>query len=255
MLLAVDIGNTNILFGLFCDNELIFEARLASDRKITAEQYAVLIKGIAELKNSDMKCVTGSIISSVVPELTGLIKEAVFILTGVSALILGPGVKSGLPIKIDNPAQLGADLVAGAVGAVERFSLPCLVIDLGTATKISVIDGKGAYVGCSISAGVGISLKALAGSAALLPDIDIDLQECSSFGTNTVSSMQAGIVQGTASMLDGMCEKIEAALGENAASVVATGGFAKNIIRYCKRNISYEPNLLLYGLKAIYDKN
>ena len=150
MLLAVDIGNTNILFGLFDENSLVFKARISSDRKITAEQYALTIKGIVTLKNADLANVSGAIISSVVPELTSLIRDAIMILTGVDAVVLGPGVKSGLPIKIDNPAQLGADLVAGAVGAINKYSSPCLVIDLGTATKISVIDArsKKAFVAC-----------------------------------------------------------------------------------------------------------
>lgn len=255
MLLAVDIGNTNILFGLFEEDSLSFKARISSDRKITAEQYALEISGISNLKNIKLDRVDGAIISSVVPELTSLIREAVMMLTGVEAIVLGPGVKSGLPIKIDNPAQLGADLVAGAVGAVDKYSAPCLVIDLGTATKISVIDASGAYRGCVISAGVGISLNALSGAASLLPDIDINSGNCPVYGTNTVSSMQAGMLQGTASMLDGMCDKIEEALGEQNITVIATGGYSGAILPYCKRKIIFEPELILWGLKKIYEKN
>lgn len=255
MLLAVDIGNTNILFGLFDENSLVFKARISSDRKITAEQYALAIKGIVNLKNAELECVHGAIISSVVPELTSLVKEAITMLTGVEAIVLGPGVKSGLPIKIDNPAQLGADLVAGAVGAIDKYKAPCLVIDLGTATKISVIDSSGAYRGCVISAGVGISLNALSGAASLLPVIDIKLGDCPVYGTNTVSSMQSGIIQGTASMLDGMCDKIEDTLGENDITVVATGGYADAILSCCKRKMIYDPELILWGLKKIYEKN
>lgn len=255
MLLAVDIGNTNILFGLFDENSLVFKARISSDRKITAEQYALAIKGVVNLKNAELENVHGAIISSVVPELTSLIKDAVIMLTGVEAIVLGPGVKSGLPIKIDNPAQLGADLVAGAVGAIDMYSAPCLVIDLGTATKISVIDASGAYRGCVISAGVGISLNALSGAASLLPVIDINSGSCPVYGTNTVSSMQAGIVQGTAAMLDGMCDKIETELGEKDINVIATGGYADAILPFCRRKIIYEPELILRGLKKIYDKN
>lgn len=255
MLLAVDIGNTNILFGLFSENTLIFKGRISSDRKITAEQYALEIKGIVGLKNISLESVIGAVISSVVPELTSLIKEAIAILTGVDAIVLGPGVKSGLPIKIDNPAQLGADLVAGAVGAIDKYGAPCLVIDLGTATKISVIDASASYRGCVISAGVGISLNALSGAASLLPVIDINSGSCPVYGTNTVSSMQSGIVQGTAAMLDGMCDKIEESLGEKDITVVATGGYADAILPYCNRRIIYEPELILWGLKKIYDKN
>lgn len=255
MLLTVDIGNTNILIGLFDADELVFTSRISSDRRITADQYALMINGIAELKRIDLSAVTGAIISSVVPELTSLIRAAVETLTGVIPLVLGPGVKSGLPIRIDNPAQLGADLVAAAVGATDKYPLPCLVIDLGTATKISVIDSKGAFRGCTISAGVGISLNALSSAASLLPDIDIANENCAAYGTNTVTSMQAGVILGTAAMIDGMCSKIEKSLGETVASVVATGGYATNIIRYCDRDIAFEPELILYGLKSIFYKN
>lgn len=255
MLLAVDVGNTNILFGIFDDNSLVFKARISSDRKITSEQYALAIKGVVNLKNTTLENVQGAIISSVVPELTGRIREAIAMLTGVDAIVLGPGVKSGLSIKIDNPAQLGADLVAGAVGAIDKYNAPCLVIDLGTATKISVIDAYGAYRGCVIAAGVGISLNALSGAASLLPVIDINSGSCPAYGTNTVASMQSGIVQGTASMLDGMCDKIEASLGERDITVIATGGYADSILPYCRRKIISEPDLVLRGLKKIYEKN
>ena len=255
MLLAVDIGNTNVSYGLFSDEKIVFRAKVATDKKMTAEQHAITLSAVAELKNITLKEINGAIISSVVPELTSLVKEAIAILTGVTAIVLGPGVKNGLPIRIDNPAQLGADLVAGAVGAIERFNTPCLVIDLGTATKISVIDSAGVYKGCTISAGVGISISALSGSAALLPDINIELEKCSAFGTNTVSSMQAGVILGTAAMLDGMCDRIEESLHEKVESVVATGGYASDIIKYCKRKITCEHDLIFYGLKSIFEKN
>ena len=255
MLLAVDIGNTNILSGVFDGSKLIFTSRLASDKKITSDQYALLLDGISKLRGFNMKQVDGVIISSVVPELTGLIKDAIFELTGINALVLGPGVKSGLRIKIDNPAQLGADLVAGAVGAVDKYPLPCLIIDLGTATKISVLDSTGAFRGCTISAGVGISLNALSDAASLLPDIEIDIPHCVAYGTNTISSMQAGVILGNASMIDGMCDKIEEFLGEKVSSIVATGGYADNIIKYCNRHIHSEPELILHGLRVIYSKN
>lgn len=255
MLLTVDIGNTNITIGLYDGGSLEFLIRLASDSKRTAEQYAVEISSVALLEKASLDKVTGAIISSVVPELTGVIKNAIKILTGINAKVLGPGLKSGLNIKIDNPAQLGADLVAGAVAAINSYPLPCLVMDLGTATKISVIDKDGVYRGCTISAGVGISLKALAGSASLLPTVNLDTEKCPSFGTNTVASMQAGIILGTAAMLDGLCDRIEEALGEKIKTVVSTGGLCYNITRHCRRKNICEPNLILEGLRIIYSKN
>lgn len=255
MLLTIDIGNTNVTIGLFDEKKLKFVLRLSTDTKRTAEQYALEIKAIAELNGEDMKNIDGAIISSVVPELTSALKRAVKMLTGTSAMVLGPGIKSGLNIKIDNPAQLGADLVAGAVAAIDKYKLPCLVMDLGTATKISVIDSNGVYRGCTISAGVGISLDALAGSASLLPTVNLDLDTCPSFGTNTVQSMQAGIILGTSSMLDGLCDRIEESLGEKIATVVSTGGNAENITKHCRRKTIFERDLILEGLRLIYNKN
>lgn len=255
MLLAIDIGNTNLTVGLYDNEELTFLARLATDTKRTAEQYAVELSQIAVLEGHALKSVNGAIISSVVPELTAVVKNAVKILTGINAKILGPGLKNGLNIKIDNPAQLGADLVAGAVAAVNKYALPCLVMDLGTATKISVIDSNGSYRGCTISAGVGISLNALAGSAAQLPTVNLDMEHCPAYGTNTVTSMQAGIILGTAAMLDGLADKIEVSLGEKVKSVVATGGLAHDITKHCRRKLICEPNLVLEGLRIIYNKN
>lgn len=255
MLLAIDIGNSNISIGLFKNENIVFEARLASDISRTSDQYALDIKGIAELNEICLKEISGAIISSVVPSLTASIKNAIYQLTDIDAMILGPGIKSGLHIRIDNPAQLGADLVAGAVGATDKFPLPCLVMDLGTATKISVLDSNGAYLGCTISPGVGISLNALSGSAALLPNINISLDNCPAFGTNTVTSMQAGVVLGTAAMLDGLCDRIEQYLGKEIKSIVATGGYSEKIIKHCKREVFFEKNLLLIGLRCIYNKN
>lgn len=255
MLLAVDIGNTNILFGVFKDDSLNSSFRLSSDRNRTAEQYCVEINSLSCFYNVNLNEVDSIIISSVVPSLTPLIKQATEMLTGNKPLVIGPGVKSGLKIKIDNPTQLGADLVANAVGAINKFPLPCLVVDLGTATKISVIDSAGFFRGCTISAGIGISLKALAASAALLPHIDLSAEEISAYGTNTVSSMQSGIIIGAAAMIDGLCERIENSLHESVKTIVATGGYSQAIVKHCKKRIIYDPNLILYGLNTIYKKN
>ncbi len=255
LLFAIDIGNTNLTIGLYDEQKLIFLARLATDTRRTAEQYALELNQIAALDKKSMSAVTGAIISSVVPELTGVLKRAVFLLTGIVPAVLGPGLKSGLNIKIDNPAQLGADLVAGAVAAVNRYEMPCLIMDLGTATKISVLDEQGNYRGCTISAGVSLSLNALAGSAAQLPTVNLDVENCPAYGTNTVTSMQAGIILGTASMLDGLCDRIEESLGVPVKTVVATGGLAGDITRHCRRQPVYEPNLVLDGLRIVYEKN
>lgn len=255
MLLAIDIGNTNVNIGLFDGEELLLVSTLATDTTRTSDQYAIEMKAAAELRGQSYAKADGAIISSVVPSLTSTMKRAVKLLCGTEALVLGPGVKNGLNIKTDNPAQLGADLVAGAVGALSRFPTPCLVLDLGTATKISVLDAEGAYRGCTISAGVKISLGALADKTAQLPSIDLSVASCPAFGTNTIHSMQAGILLGTASMLDGLCDRIEKSLGEPVASFVATGGLSGSIIVHCEHKIEHAPHLILEGLRVIYDKN
>lgn len=254
MILAVDIGNTNVTFGLYGNDRLRFVSAIATDRARTAEQYAVEMSSIISLNNADAAECSGAIISSVVPELTPAIKRAIKMLTGVNAMVIGPGIKTGLNIRIDNPAQLGADLAAGAVGALGKYETPCLVLDLGTATKISVIDGKGVYRGCTIAAGVRISLNALSSMTSQLPAISAD-GVINPIGTNTVESMQSGTLLGTAAMLDGMCSRLEKALGEKIKTVAATGGSAPDIIKYCETDIISDPTLILDGLKMIYDKN
>ncbi len=254
MILALDIGNTNITIGAYENEELLFVLRAATDRKITPDQYAVELSAMLKIHGADGFVWKGAIICSVVPELTNVIKEAVYTVTGKTAVLIGPGIKTGLNIRIDNPAQLGADLVAGAVGAINKYKLPCLVLDMGTATKISVIDSQGCYRGCTISAGVRLALNALSAGASQLPAISLDVPH-SAIGTNTIDSMQSGTVLGSAAMIEGLCTRLEDALGEKVKTIVATGGISGDIIRYCNMDIIHAPNLILDGLKFIYDKN
>lgn len=254
MLLAVDIGNTNVTVGLYDGSELLFTARISTDSTRTADQYAIDIKNVLCLHNGDYTKITACIVSSVVPAVCSAVKNGVEKLCGVKVTVLGPGVKTGLNIKIDNPAQLGADLAAGAVGALGKYSLPCIIIDMGTATTVSVLDKTGAFVGGVITAGVKLTLKALSENTAQLPDIDIEAPT-NVIGTNTADCMRSGLILGTASMLDGIISRIENSLGETA-SVVATGGFSRDIIKNCTRkDIIYNENLLLEGLLKIYEKN
>lgn len=253
MLLAIDIGNSNITVGAFDDSVLQFTARLSTDERLTADQYAVQLKSIMELYGQDTAFVEDCIVCSVAPQVGSAVCTSVTRLCNVTPLQIGPGIKTGLNIKIDNPAQLGADLVAGAVGAIAEYTLPCIVIDMGTATTLSVIDKNGAFLGGSIAAGVRLTLKALSENTAQLPAISIDAPS-SVIGTNTVDSMRAGLVYGAAAMLDGLIDRIEDELGE-CATVVATGGLSKNIIAHCRRRIIYNENLLLDGLREIYEKN
>lgn len=253
MLLTVDIGNTNITFGIFLKEELILTARLDTNPSKTVDQYAVDIKNVLSLHNQDAKAIKNCIIASVVPTVGEAVKKAVALLCGTEPILLGPGVKTGLNIKIDNPAQLGADLVAGAVGVIGKYSMPCIVIDMGTATTISVLDKNGSFIGGSIAAGVRLTLKALFENTAQLPSISISAPN-NVIATNTVDCMRSGLVFGAASMIDGLIERAENELGEKA-TVVATGGLSKEIIAHCKREIIYEENLILEGLRKIFEKN
>lgn len=253
MLLAIDIGNTNITLGIYDEQVLLFTGRLATDNKTTADQYAIDIKNLLALNNCDHGDVEDCIIASVVPTVGTAIKKAVSFLCDIMPLELGPGVKTGLNIKIDNPAQLGADLVAGAVGAINEYTLPCIVIDMGTATTLSVIDSNATYMGGVIAAGVGLTLKALTENTAALPSVSIKAPH-SVIGTNTVDCMQSGLVFGTAAMLDGLIEQISARLGKTP-TVVATGGLSHEIITHCRHDVIYNENLLLEGLREIYERN
>lgn len=253
MLLVIDAGNTNITIGTFLKDELLFVSRLATDRTATKDQFAISLKSIFSLNQVKAGEFCGAIISSVVPEMTQALSEAVGMLTGKTPLIVGPGLKTSLNIKIDNPSELGADLVADAVGAISKYPLPCLVLDLGTATKISVISKNGEYLGCTITPGVKISLGALAEGASQLSQISLT-SPTHTIGTNTADSIRAGIVYGTADMLDGLCDRIEEELESPVTSIVATGGLA-SIAKHCKHEIIFDENLILIGLKAIYDKN
>ncbi len=254
MLLTVDMGNTNITLGAYRSKELLLVTRLATDRRKTADQYAVEILDILKLHGIQAYSFSCSIMSSVVPELTAEMASALRMITGKNAIILGPGTKTGLNILIDNPAQVGSDLVAGAVAAANLYPLPCLVVDLGTATKISLVDKNGDFCGCTIAAGVSISLEALASKTSQLPNIHLTAP-ARVVGKNTVDSMQSGTVFGTAAMIDGLCDRIEEEIKEKAASIVATGGLAEGIIKSCKREIIFNRELILEGLRIIYEKN
>ena len=253
MLLTIDIGNTNITLGLFKDALLCSTARLATDPLKTADQYAVEIKEVLSLHGEDISNIEDCIISSVVPSVGAAVSSAVTLLCDTVPLMLGPGVKTGLNIKIDNPAQLGADLAAGAVGALAEYRVPCIIIDMGTATTLSVLDKHGTFLGGSIAAGVRLTLKALTSGTAALTSVGLTAPK-SVIGSNTTECMQSGLILGTAAMLDGLIDRIEDELGESA-TVVATGGLSKEIISYCKKDIIYNENLLLEGLRLIYEKN
>lgn len=254
MLLTVDIGNTNITLGAYKDDDLQFIARLTSEQTKTEDQYAIDLVDILNLKGCSADDFNGAIISSVVPGITESFKSAVEQVLKLSPLVVGPGIKTGLNIKIDNPAQLGADLVVGAVAVINRYPLPAIIYDLGTATTISVIDKLGNFLGGIIAPGVGISLKALTENTAALPVVGLKTPK-SVIGSNTEECMRSGLILGSAAMLDGLTDRILDKLAANDATLIATGGRAAEIIKNCRYEIKYSDNLLMEGLLDIYKKN
>lgn len=253
MLLALDMGNTNITLGIYQQDTLLLQSRMATDRKKLVDQYAVELMDILRLYRVEAAAIDGAILSSVVPPLNHAIIGAVEKVTGVTPLLVGPGTKTGINIRIDNPAQLGADLLVGAAAAVARVGAPCIVWDLGTATTVSVIDREGAYRGGAIMPGVMTALNSLTESASLLPSISVDAP-AHVVGTNTITCLQSGAVYGNAAMLDGMNRRIMAELGYEAP-VVVTGGLGRQIASQCSTPLTYVDELLLEGLRLIYEKN
>lgn len=253
MILTIDIGNTNMNLGLFDGDTLFMRARLVTERQKTEDQFAVEFTQLFSMHQIPPQQIDGCIISSVVPEITVAVSSAIQWLTKKKPMVLQPGLKTGLNILIDNPAQLGADLAAGAVGASANYPLPAFVIDLGTATKIYAIDKNRGFRGCMIAPGIAISLKALTDTSSLLPTISLEPPK-KACGTNSVESMQSGVILGTAAMIDGLLDRFTEELGE-PQSILATGGLASFIVPICRHEVQYDGNLILKGLKAIYEKN
>ena len=253
MILVVDIGNSNVVIGGVEGEKILFEARLRTDTTKTSDEYAIDLKSILDIYNVSDECIEGSIIASVVPQVLNTVQTAVMKLTGKKALVVGPGLKTGLNIAIDNPSQTGADLVVGCVAALREHKAPLIVIDMGTATTMVVLDKNGSLIGGSISPGVKISMDALTGGTALLPGLQLD-QPKRAIGRNTTDCMRSGIMLGTACMLDGMVERMEEELGYKT-KVVVTGGIAKFVVPMCKHEMTYDKDLLVKGLAALYREN
>ena len=253
MVLAVDIGNTNIVIGGFVDNKILFRERVSTNQTATDLEYSVTVKTALEVHGYSSKEVTGAVLSSVVPSVTNTVKRAIEKCFCVKPLVVGPGVKNGLSILIDNPKQLGSDLVVDAVAGVNEYPLPLIIVDMGTATTFSVIDKKRSYIGGLITTGLAVSTDALIRRTAQLPRFSFDLPE-KVIGTNTVDCLRSGIMYANAATMDGIVDRIEEELGEKC-TVVATGGLAGLVTPLCKRKIILDDDLLLKGLMLIYKKN
>ncbi len=253
MVLAVDIGNSNIVMGCFENDKILFIERLSTNRAATALEYTIMLKNILELNGINHMDFQGGIISSVVPSVTFTVRNAMERLTCKKVMIVGPGIKTGLKIMLDNPAQLGSDRVADAVAAINLYPVPCIMIDMGTATTISVIDSQKNFLGGLITPGLITSLDSLTVRTSQLPNISL-VPPKKVIGTNTIDCMRSGIINSTAASIDGVIDRIEEELGEKC-TVISTGGIAKTIIPFCKHKIIIDDELLLKGLRIIYNKN
>ena len=253
MLLAIDIGNTNLVIGCIENDQILFKARIATDRLRTSDQYGVEIKNMLEAFGVHKEDISDCIISSVVPPVFNSVRTGVIKVIGKQPLVVGPGLKTGLNIHTEVPSQLGSDRIVIAVAALAEYKAPLILIDMGTATTIEVIEPENVYIGGIITPGVMISLDALTNRTAQLPGISLD-QPKQVIGKNTVDCMRSGMMHGTAAMIDGLIERIEAELG-HSSTIVATGGLARFIAPLCKREIILNNDLLLNGLNILYKKN
>jgi type III pantothenate kinase len=254
MILAIDIGNTNIVIGGYVDDKLELVARINTEKNKTEDEYIVLIKDIILSKSHSLEEIDGAIISSVVPQTTYILKTALDMLFNIDTIIVSMNINTGITIKYADPNQIGADFICGLVGVAEKYELPCIVIDFGTATKTSVINKEKEFIGAAIMPGIGISLDALASKTAQLPNISLNFPPKSIMGNNTIDCMKAGIVYGNACMVDGIVKMHKDELGEEIR-VIATGGLAKHIVKHCKEEIIYDQDLLLDGLNKLYKMN
>ncbi|MCR5843610.1 MAG: type III pantothenate kinase [Oscillospiraceae bacterium] len=254
MIFAIDVGNSHIVLGLIEDGIIRNIVRLHTDARETATEHIIKLRQITEFYGLDPSRFEGSILSSVVPRVTESLKTAVENLTGKRALVVGPGIKTGMNLRVDEPGSVAADLIVGGVAAAACYGTPVIVIDMGTATTLTAVDRSGSFRGGAIFPGVKLSYGALSAGTSLLPDISI-LPPKKVVGSNTVDCMRSGAVYGTAAMIDGMIARMEAELGYPCA-VVATGGLAADIVPCCVRpGIVVDPDLLLKGLWILYQKN
>ncbi len=253
MILAIDVGNTNIEVGCIQGDDILFVERIHTDGTKSELEYAISIKTVLELYKIERKALDGGIISSVVPPLTGVIRRAAEKVTGRDILVVGPGVKTGLDIRIDNPAQLGTGLVVGAVAGIEEYPCPLVIIDMGTATTFTVVNEKKQVMGGMIMPGVGVALDSLISRTSQLPKISLEPPK-KLIGSNTVDCMKSGVLYGNAACMDGIIGRIEKELGQKVYAV-ATGGMAKYIVPYCSTPIQMDDALILKGLKLIYRRN
>jgi type III pantothenate kinase len=253
MLLAVDLGNTNVVLGLYDGDELVQTFRVATVRSRTEDEYAVLLQQLFSLRQLSSKAVTASIIASVVPQLTDVMVSAIRQAVGREPLIVGPGLKTGMPVLYDNPHDVGADRVVDAIAAYARYQGGVIVVDFGTATTFNCVSPKGEYLGGVIVPGVKVSLEGLMQSAAKLRPVELTAPP-RVMGRNTTHALQSGVIHGYAAMVDGLVDRLVEELGFRCR-IIATGGLASLIGKHAKRIEELDPNLTLEGLRILYERN
>ena len=254
MILTIDIGNTNIKVGAWDNERLSFVSRIATNTIRTEDEYAINLLEIFKLNDCNRSQFDGAILASVVPQISSTMAAAVSRVIQTNRVFqVGPGVKTGLNIKIDNPAQLGADMVCAAASAVAKYPLPCIIASLGTATAIFAISENGEFLGGAVAPGIAVSMEALSNRTAQLPHISFE-EPKNLIGTNTDDCMKSGLIYGNASMLDGMIMRFKEQLGPNTAAI-ACGGLARFIVGHCREQIIYDDNMVMDGLRLIYHKN
>lgn len=253
MILAMDIGNTNIVLGVYRDDQILAHWRLSTNRQQTADEYGIMIKTLFNCEGIEAKGVKAIVISSVVPPLMDNIERMARKYFDLEPLIVGPGIKTGMKILYDNPREVGADRIVNAIAAIDKYGGPLIVVDFGTATTFCAISGEGDYLGGAIVPGIGIALEALFQRAAKLPRIEL-VKPRTAIGRNTVSSMQSGIIFGYAGLVDEMVRRIKSEMGGDPY-VVATGGLAELISSEAKTIGEVNPYLTLEGLLLLYKRN
>ena len=253
MILAIDVGNTNIVLGCIEDGKILNIVRAHTDANRTDAEHAIQLKQLLNFFNHDPHSFEGAILSSVVPPITGPLIAAVKYVTGLNCMVVGPGIKTGLNLRVDDPGTVAGDLVVGGVAAIACYGAPAIVMDFGTATTVTVIDKDSCFRGGAILPGVKLGRAALAAGTSLLPDISIAAPK-KVIGTNTVDCMRSGAIVGTAAAIDGMIERMEAELGYPCLHI-ATGGLAQCIVTSCRNEIVCDDDLLLKGLWALWEKN
>jgi len=253
MILAIDVGNTNIVIGCIDKEKCHFIERLSTVRIKTELEYAIDIKSVLDIYHVCPEEIEGGIISSVVPQITTNIKLAAEKILKKEILVIGSGIKTGLDIRIDDPGQLGADLVAASVAGIAEYPVPMMIFDMGTANTVCVIDREKRYLGGMIYPGLGVSLDSLTAHASQLGGISLEAPE-RVISRNTIDCMKSGVIYSAAAAMDGIIDRIQEEMGETL-TVIATGGLAKCIVPHCRREVILDDDLLLKGLLVLYDKN